>query len=145
SSQLRVYDLAGNPVKEIKLPDTGSINALIAGPESDDLLISFSSFLIPQTEYRLDLNTFETFEYTVQQTPDIPFDPDGFEVQQVWFESLDKTRIPMFLVHKKGIERDGNNATVVHGYGGFGVSLMPRFAAHVIPFLEAGGIYATVN
>ncbi len=142
SSRLRVYDLAGNLVKEIKLPETGSINALIAEPESDDLLIEFSSFLIPKTVYSLDL---ETFEYTLQQRSDIPFDPQEFEIEQAWFESLDKTRIPMFLLHKRGIRRDGKNAAVVHGYGGFGVSLMPTFAAHVIPFLERGGIYATVN
>jgi len=142
SSRLRVYDLSGNLIKEIKLPDTGSINALIAETESDDLLISFSSFLIPKTVYRLDL---ETLEYTLQQRSDIPFEPGMFEIKQVWFESLDKTRIPMFLVHKRGMERDGNNAAVIHGYGGFGVSLVPSFAPHIIPFLERGGIYAIVN
>jgi prolyl oligopeptidase len=142
SSRLRVYDLAGNLLKEIKLADSASINALVAEPESDDLLISFSSFLIPTTMYRLDL---KTLEHTLEQRSDIPFDPEMFEVQQVWFESLDKTRIPMFLVPKRGIERDGTNATVIHGYGGFGVSLVPAFSAHTIPFLERGGIYAIVN
>jgi len=142
SSRLRVYDLTGNLVNEIKLPDTGSINALIAEPESDDLFISFSSFLIPKTVYRLDL---ETLEPTLHLHSDVPFDPEMFEIQQVWFDSRDKTQVPMFLVHKRGIERDGNNAAVIHGYGGFGVSLVPSFSAHVIPFLERGGIYAVVN
>jgi prolyl oligopeptidase len=142
SSRLRVYDLAGKLVKEIKLPDTGSINALIAESESDDLLISFSSFLTPKTVCRLDL---DTLEYTLQQRSDIPFDPELFEIRQGWVKSLDNTRIPMFLVHKRGIERNGKNATVVHGYGGFGVSLVPAFSAHIIPFLERGGIYAIVN
>jgi prolyl oligopeptidase len=142
SSRLRVYDLAGKLVKQIKLPGIGSINALSAEPESEDLLISFSSFLIPRAVYRMDL---ETLEYTPYHRHEVPFDPDAFQVKQVWFESLDKTRIPMFLVHKRGIERDGKNAAVVHGYGGFGVSLLPVFRAHVIPFLERGGIYAIVN
>ncbi len=142
SSRLRVYDLAGNFVKQIDLPGFGSINALSADPASEELLISFSSFLIPRVVYRLDL---ETLEYTLYQHHEVPFDPKGFEIEQVWFESRDCTRVPMFLIHKKGIERNGKNAAVVHGNGGFGVSLLPAFAAHVIPFLERGGIYAVVN
>ena len=142
SSRLRVYDPEGKFIKQIELPGIGSINALSAEPESEELLISFSSFLIPRAVYRLSL---ETLEYTPYHQQEVPFNPQQFEVEQAWFESLDKTRIPMFLLHKKGIRRDGKNAAVVHGYGGFGVSLMPKFAAHVIPFLERGGIYAIVN
>ena len=142
SSRLRVYDLAGKFVKQIDLPGIGSINALSAEPESKDLLISFSSFLTPQAVYRLDL---QTLEYALHHQNEVPFDSGLFEIEQVWFESRDQTRIPMFLLHKRGIERNGNNAAVVHGYGGFGVSLLPTFAAHVIPFLERGGIYAVVN
>ena len=142
SSRLRVYDLAGNLVKQIGLPGIGSINALSAEPESEDLLISFSSLLMPMAVYRMDL---ETMEYTLYHQHELPFDPEVFEIEQVWFESLDKTRIPMYLLHKKVIERDSKNAAVLHGYGGFGVSMMPAFTAHVIPFLERGGIYAIVN
>ena len=140
SSRLRVYDLAGKFVKQIELPGTGSIDALTGGP--DDLLFSFSSFLMPRAVYRLDL---ETFEYTLFHQHEVPFDPNEFELEQVWFESRDGTRIPMFLVHRKDLVRDGANAVVIHGYGGFGVSLLPTFAAHVVPFLEHGGIYAVVN
>ncbi len=142
SSRLRVYDLDGRLVKQIELPGIGSINALSAEPESEELLISFSSFLKPGAVYRLNL---QTLEYTLYQQHEVLFCPELFEVEQVWFESRDKTRIPMFLLHKKGIRRDGANAVVVHGYGGFGVSLLPAFTAHVIPFLERGGIYAVVN
>jgi prolyl oligopeptidase len=142
SSRLRVYDPAGKLVKQIELPGIGRISAMSAEPESEDLLISFSSFLIPAAVYRVDL---ETLEYSLFNQHEVLFDPELFEIEQVWFESLDKTRIPMFLLHKKGIERDGGNAAVVHGYGGFGVSLLPAFTAHVIPFLERGGIYAIVN
>lgn len=142
SSRLRVYGLDGKFVKQIELPGTGSINSLSAEPESSELLISFSSFLKPKAVYRLDL---ETLEYKLYRQHDVPFDTDAFELEQVWFESRDKTRIPMFLLHKKGMERDGRNPAVIHGYGGFGVSLLPAFTAHVIPFLEHGGIYAIVN
>ncbi|HJP93661.1 MAG TPA: prolyl oligopeptidase family serine peptidase [Pyrinomonadaceae bacterium] len=142
SSRLRVYDLAGKFVKRIELPGVGSINSLSATPDSEDLLISFSSFLIPRAVYRMDL---ETLEPKLYHQHEVPFDPEMFEMDQVWFESRDKTRIPMFLLHKRGIERDGKNAAVIHGYGGFGVSLLPAFTAQVIPFLERGGIYAIVN
>jgi prolyl oligopeptidase len=142
SSRLRVYDLAGKLVKQIELPGIGTINALSAEAESEELLISFSSFLIPTAVYRLNL---QTLEYALYRQDATPFNPEMFEIEQVWFESRDQTRVPMFLVHKQGLERDGRNAVVIHGYGGFGVSLLPRFTAHVIPFLESGGVYAIVN
>ncbi len=142
SSRLCAYDLEGKLLKQIELPGIGSIKALSAEPESEDLLISFSSFLRPSAVYRMDL---ETLEYSLVHQHDVAFDPEAFEIEQVWFESLDQTRIPMFLLHKKGIELDGKNPAVVHGYGGFGVSLLPAFSAHVIPFLERGGVYAIVN
>jgi prolyl oligopeptidase len=142
SSRLRVYDLEGNFVKQIELPGIGSIDALSAEPESDELLFLFSSFLTPRAVYRMNL---ETLTYELHQQDKVRFNPENFAVEQVWFESRDQTRIPMFLLHQRGIERDGKNAAVIHGYGGFGVSLLPKFAAHVIPFLERGGIYAIVN
>lgn len=142
SSRLRVFDLEGNFVKQIELPGIGSIDALSAEPESDELLFSFSSFLTPRAVYRMDL---ETLTYELHHQDQVRFDPENLTVEQAWFESRDQTRIPMFLIHRKGIERDGNNPTVIHGYGGFGVSLLPAFAAHVVPFLERGGIYAIVN
>jgi prolyl oligopeptidase len=142
SSRLHVYDLEGKFVEQIQLPGIGSINTRSAEPGSDDLSISFSSFFSPRAVYRLDV---ETLKYTLHHKDEVPFDPQMFESEQVWFESRDQTRVPMFLLHKRGIERNGKNAAVVHGYGGFGVSLLPAFSAHVIPFLERGGIYAIVN
>ena len=142
SSRLRVYDLAGKFVKQTELPGTVSINSMSAEPESEEILLSFSSFLMPKAVYRVDL---ETLEYTLFRQHDVPFDSDEFELEQVWFESRDKTRVPMFLLHKKGMERNGNNPAVIHGYGGFNVSLLPAFTAHVIPFLERGGIYVILN
>jgi len=142
SSRLRVYDLEGKFVKHIELPGIGSINSLSTEPESEELLISFSSFLMPRAVYRMDL---ETLEYTLFCKHEVPFDPALFELEQAWVESRDKTRIPMFLLHKRDLERNGRNAAVVHGYGGFRVSLRPAFMAQVIPFLERGGIYVILN
>ena len=142
SSRLRVYDLAGKFVKQIELPGAGSIKSMNAEPESEELLISFSSFLTPKAIYRMDL---ETLEYKLYRQDEVRFDPNPFELEQSWVELCDKTRVPMFLLHKKGMKRDGDNPVVIHGYGGFGVSLLPTFTAHVIPFLERGGIYVILN
>jgi len=142
SSQLRVYDLDGNFIKRIELPGFCSIKELSADEASNVLLFSIASFLVPRTEYRIDL---QTLEYRLDHQDNSFFNSETFVVEQVWFESRDKTPVPMFLVHKKDIKRDGDNAVVVHGYGGFGFSMMPTFTAHVIPFLESGGIYAVVN
>src|SRR5438105_1127438 len=110
----------------------------------------FRSFMTPKSSSTLrsivtDFTSGQTLTYELHHQDEVRFDPKNFVVEQVWFESRDKTRIPMFLLHQRGIERDGNHAAVIHGYGGFGVSLLPAFAAHVIPFLERGGIYAIVN
>jgi prolyl oligopeptidase len=142
SSRLRVYDLAGKFVKEVVLPGIGSINSLSAESESEELLISFSSFLAPKAVYQLG---FETLEHKLYHQNAVPFAPDSFDLEQSWVESRDKTRVPMFLLHKIGMKRDGNNPVVVHGYGGFGVSLLPAFMPQVIPFLERGGIYVILN
>ena len=140
SSSLCAYDLSGKFIHQIGLPGIGSIDCLRA--ESNALFLSFSSFLTPKSVYRLDL---ESFELSLEEQLNVPFDPAQFEIDQVWFESRDHTRVPMFLIHKRGLERDGRNAAVIHGYGGFGVSMLPAFIPHAIPFLESGGVYAVVN
>jgi prolyl oligopeptidase len=142
SSRLRVFDLEGNFVKQIELPYLGSISGFNAEPESDGLLFSFSSFVRPRAVYRVDLRTLTC---RLHQKDEVAFDPELFVIEQVWLESLDKTPIPMFLVHRRDIQREGENAVVIHAYGGFGVSLLPAFSAHVMPFLERGGVYAIVN
>lgn len=143
SSGLCMYDLAGKFIEDVKLPDDfRSINGLSAQPESNELLISFSSFLIPKVVYCVDL---ETWEWTPYHENIVQFDSWRFDVDQVWFESRDGTRVPMFLLYKGLTNLKKNNPVVIHGYGGFGVSLLPTFMAHVIPFLERGGIYVILN
>ena len=128
-------------MKQIELPGVGSVKALDSPREGNAFFFSFSSFLTPRAVYRLDLVTLES---TIRLQSEPPFDSNAFEVEQVWFESHDATRIPMFLLHKRGMARTGAAAAVVHVYGGFGVSQTPSFAAHPIPFLERGGVYAVV-
>ncbi len=75
----------------------------------------------------------------------LPIDSSKFEVEQIFYKSKDGTRVPMFLVHRKGMTKDGNNPTLLYGYGGFDVSLTPNFRASIYPWLEAGGLYAIAN
>lgn len=141
SSLLRIYDLSGKLIKEIRTDEPLSINALSAQPESDEMLVSFSSFLMPKAVSCVDLETLEWTDYH----DDIVISNGSCEVEQIWFESRDGTRVPMFLLYKGWMDRNENNPVVIHGYGGFGVSLLPIFTAHINPFLERGGIYVILN
>jgi prolyl oligopeptidase len=141
SSRLRVHDLSGRLVKQIELPSVGSVKALDSPREGNAFFFSFSSFLTPRSVYRLDL---ETLESAIHLHSESPFESNAFQVERIRFGSRDSTQIPMFLLHKRGMARTGDAAAVVHVYGGFGVSQTPSFAAHAIPFLERGGVYAVV-
>lgn len=142
SSRLKLYDLSGLFIKQINLPDIGCIETINAEREGKQLFFSFSSCLISPRVYCFELKTLECRVY---RQSDSPFDASLFEIKQCWYESTDKSKIPMFLIHRKGIERKGNNPTVIHGYGGFNLNIMPSFNAHIIPFLEQGGLYVIVN
>src|SRR5205823_1135311 len=101
-----------------------------------------SSYLMPTTIFRHDVRTGAS---TVWRRLEAPIDPAGFTVEQVRYPSKDGTSIPMFIVARKGVRRDGANPTLLYGYGGFNISLTPGFAASVAPFIEAGGVYAVAN
>ncbi|MBR5084366.1 MAG: S9 family peptidase, partial [Prevotella sp.] len=103
---------------------------------------SFTSFTVPGTIYRYDIDSNTSTLYTA---PKVGFRLDDYTSEQVFFESKDGTRIPMFLTYKKGLRRNGKNPVYLYGYGGFNISLPPSFSATRIPFLENGGIYAQVN
>jgi len=133
---------AGGFVRELPLPTIGSITGLSGKREDDELFLAFTSFLHPTTVLRYHFPT-DTLETVL--TPPVPFDASLYETTQVFYESKDGTRIPMFLTHKKGLALDGNNPTLLYGYGGFNVSLTPNFAPQRIAWLEAGGIYAVAN
>ena len=141
-SRLAVHTLDGKFEREASLPGIGAVGQLSGGREDDALHFAFSSFLFPPAIYRYDLASGETTEHWA---PDVPFDFDDYETNQVFFSSADGARIPMFLTHRKGMSRDGNNPTLLYGYGGFNISLLPRFNPSDLVFLERGGVYAQVN
>jgi len=143
TSQLKVFDLGGSLLSNLKLPAIGSIFAAQGKWDRDEIFYGFESFTIPRSIYRYDLETRDTKLWTKVDAPAI--DPAGYEVQQEWYQSKDGTRVPMFLVHKKGLKKDGDNPTLLTGYGGFNVSLTPEFDSDIYLWLEHGGIYAVAN
>jgi len=142
SSALRVFDLEGKLVKEVELPEIGTVGA-VQGKSDDPLaFFSFASFLRPATIFSMDMNSLEP---KVFKAPKLDFNPDAYTTEQVWFESKDGTRVPMFITRKKNIAMDGQNPTLLFGYGGFNISLTPGFSASRAALLENNGIFAVAN
>ena len=136
-----IYGLDGKLRHEVKLPMVGSVD--FTGKEKEpECFYSFTSFTQPGTVYRYDLRANTS---TLYQQPQVKFRLQDYESRQLFFESKDGTRVPMFITYKKGMKLDGKNPVFLYGYGGFNISLGPAFSALRIPFLEKGGIYAQVN
>ena len=138
------FGLDGEPLKQIPLPTLGTVftnfEYMVSGTRADrELFFGFTSFLFPLTVYRYDFSS-DTSETLF--TPPLAFDTDGYETRQVFVSSKDGTQIPLFLTHKKGLVYDGQNPTLLYGYGGFSISLMPGFAVSRLVWLEMGGVYA---
>ncbi|MFZ6029132.1 MAG: prolyl oligopeptidase family serine peptidase [Chloroflexota bacterium] len=138
--QLRRFDRQGRPLGEVVLPALGSLPLFVCGRRDDDeMFYLFSSFLYPSTVYRYDFNTGRS---QAVFTPDIPFDTTPYVTRQAFATSKDGTRVPVFLTHRRDLPLDGQNPTLLYGYGGFNVSLTPSFAASRLAWLELGGVYA---
>jgi len=136
------YDLEGNRLSELKLPAIGSLNGFNGEKDSNIAFYGFTSFTYPSSVYKFDLDTYTSELY---KTSEVDFDPDIYTTKQVFYASKDGTEVPMFIVHKKGIKMDGNNPTLLYGYGGFNISLSPSFSISRAAFLEQGGIYVMAN
>jgi prolyl oligopeptidase len=141
-SMLRQYRLDGSYVREIPLPTIGAINGVSYEPEGTELFFEFVSFAVPPTVYRVDL---VSGKISVFKKMEAGFDIDAITTEHVWYRSKDGTAIPMFLIYKKGLTRNGANPTVLYGYGGFEVSLTPSFMKSIVPFVMRGGIFAIAN
>jgi prolyl oligopeptidase len=142
SSRLRLFDRNGRPLKDLELPTLGTVAGLGGEWDGQELLFGFQSFTAAPTVYRVDLQTRQTELWQKVQSD---VDPSPYEVEQVTYPSKDGTRISMFLAHKKGLKRNGQNPTLLYAYGGFNISLMPVFSASRFLFLERGGLVATPN
>jgi prolyl oligopeptidase len=140
--KLKLYDFSGNFKKEIELQDLGSINSISGRRTDKEMFFDFTSFLYPTTILRYD---FGTGEVSTFYQPEIDFIFSDYESQQVFYESKDGTRIPMFIVHKKGLKLDHSNPVLLTGYGGFNISEKPYFSISRLIWLENGGIFALAN
>lgn len=139
---IKQYDLSANLVRDIELPGIGSAYGFGAKMSDSELYYTFTSFTYPSTIFKFDIEngTSELYE-----KPDIDFNPENYETKQVFFTSKDGTKVPMFIVHKRGIEMNGKNPTYLYSYGGFNISLRPSFSTSRIIWIENGGIYAQPN
>jgi prolyl oligopeptidase len=141
-NQLLVFDLEGRQESEIGLPAPGTVGTLSGDPDRPELFYLFTSFLYPSTIYRYDVSSGQNMVF---QKPNVDFNPGRYETKQIFYVSKDGTKIPMFIVCKKGIQLDGNNPVFLTGYGGFNISMTPSFAAAYASWIEKGGVFALPN
>jgi len=142
SSLIKVYDHSGKYLNDVELPTRGTVGGFGGKKSETESFYVFTSFNMPPTIYKYDTykNTSEIFRKS-----EMKFNSDDYVVKQEFYESKDGTKVPMFIVHKKGIKQNGKNPTLLYGYGGFDISILPSFQVQLIAFLEKGGVYAVAN
>jgi len=141
-SAVKIFDLKGKPVREVSLPGIGSAGGFNGKRGDAETFYSYTSFTTPSTIYRYDMKTGKS---SVFRQPKVDFDPSAYETRQEFFTSKDGTRVPMFIVSKKGLKLDGSNPTYLYGYGGFNISLTPAFSVANLAWVEMGGVYVMAN
>src|SRR5208282_2867870 len=141
-SQLSVFDVNGEAEGEISLPSLGTVAGVAGNWKSERAFVDFESFSVPDTIFEYDMRTKEIEPWAKSS---VPMEPGKYTVEQVWYESKDKTRVPMFLFYKKRLVRDGARPVWLTGYGGFDVSSTPTFRASAVLWADRGGIFAVAN
>ena len=136
-----VFDRTGKKLYDIALPGIGSVS-FSCSPKHSEVFYSFTTFTNPGATYSLNLADGSSKLY---RQDELKFNPLDFVTEQVTYKSKDGTDVRMFLIYKKGLKKNGKNPTLLYGYGGFNISLTPSYKARVMPFIEAGGIYAVAN
>ncbi len=142
SSQLKLLGLDGKLLADIPLPMIGSVSGTGGKWNRNEAFFGFQSFTVAPSIYHFDLNARKS---SLWAKVDAPIESSAYDVQQVWYASKDGTKVPMFLFHKKGVELNGKNPTLLTGYGGFNISLTPSFVAGRYVWLEHGGVFAVAN
>ncbi|HUP50818.1 MAG TPA: prolyl oligopeptidase family serine peptidase [Thermoanaerobaculia bacterium] len=141
-AQVRVFSRDGQPVRDVALPALGSAGGFEGKSGDSETFYTFQSITVPPGIYRYDVATGET---KLLFRPNISFDPAAYEVRQVFYQSKDGTRVPMFIAHRKGIRLNGSNPTLLYGYGGFNISQRPVFSISRLVWMEMGGVLAVAN
>lgn len=148
TNELQAFDFTGKALGVVALPDIISktapvtISGITGKREDAEAYFSISSFVLPSTICKLNVNTLQA---TVWKQPKVDFDPRAYQIDYVQYPSKDGTMIPISIIYKKGLARNSTNPTLLYGYGGFNISILPRFALTRLPFLEKGGVYAVAN
>ncbi len=142
TNRVYAFDLDGNQLQEIQLPGLGTLAGINGEKGDNTIFYGFTSFTYPTTIFTYDVANKTSAEFF---KPKLDFDAAAYEIKQVFYESKDKTKIPMFIVHKKGLVMDGNNPVLLYGYGGFNVNMTPNFSISRLVFLENGGVYCMPN
>jgi prolyl oligopeptidase len=141
-TQIKIYNREGKFVRNVELPGIGSAGGFGGQREDTETFYTYSSYNAPPTIYRYDMKSGKS---TLFRKAEVDFNSDDYEVKQVFYPSKDGTKIPMFIVAKKGIKLDGTNPTLLYGYGGFNISMTPGFSVSRLVWLEMGGVYAVAN
>ncbi|MDG1072502.1 MAG: prolyl oligopeptidase family serine peptidase [Akkermansiaceae bacterium] len=141
-SQVRRFNVDGSPLPALELPGLGTAFSIGGKPEDKEFYYGFTSFTTPGTIYHYDIASNRS---TLYRAPKTKFDPGKYQSSQIFATSKDGTKVPMFVVHKKGIKLDGSNPTYLYAYGGFNISLTPSYRASNIAWLDMGGIYVLAN
>jgi len=138
-TEVRVYDLKGKLLRDVDLPGIGTASGFGGKRKDKETFYAFTSFISPTTVYRYDP---EAAKSAVFRQPKVDFDASRYDTKQIFYNSKDGTRVPMFLTYKKGLKLDGQNPVLLYGYGGFDISLTPFFSVPNLVWLEMGGVYA---
>ncbi|MCU1265301.1 MAG: serine protease, family peptidase [Acidobacteria bacterium] len=141
-TQVKVFDKTGKFVREVEFPTLGTASGFAGKAKDKETFYAFTGFTMPTTIYRYDMVTGKS---TIFRQPKVDFNPGDYETKQVFYNSKDGTRVPMFLTYKRGLKLDGQNPTYLYGYGGFDISLTPVFSVGDLVWMEMGGIYAQPN
>jgi prolyl oligopeptidase len=143
TSELKLFGLDGKKLADVPLPAIGSVFSASGRYDRNEIFFGFQSFTVPPSIYRVDLSDVKSALWAKVDAPSI--EPAAYDVQQVWYVSKDGTKVPMFVVSKRGIQKNGKNPTLLTGYGGFNISLTPTFNRSMYLWMEHGGIYAVAN
>ncbi len=141
-TQVRLHAMDGSFVREVEFPGIGTAAGFDGRRKDTDTFYSFSSFALPPTTYRYNMITGSSELF---RKADAKFNPDDYKTSQVFYDSKDGTKVPMFLCHKKSLKLDGSNPTLLYGYGGFNISITPNFSVSRLTWMEMGGVLAVAN
>ena len=142
SSLIKVFNLEGEFIQNLDLPGVGTVGGVSGKKDASEGFFTFTSFTQPTTSYKL--NT-KSLEYELFRASDVKFDPSLYTTEQIWYSSKDGTKVPMFVTYKKGMVKDGKRPTLLYGYGGFDIPILPSFSLTRLPILDNGGIYVVAN